>query len=132
MKKLILLLLLLFTTLTFSQQISNLFLRAESLQVGYKNDKGSIVWANNSDNTNNTLIKITDNEVSIYSKIPQVYHILKFVSNDNSMLRWSCVDNRGKLCELYVMEMTKTPGKLGVAVEFDDYIWIYICKLKGN
>jgi len=132
MKKLILLLLLIFTTLTFSQQTVNLFLRAESLKVGYKNDKGSIVWANTPDNSCNTLIKIVDNEVSIYSKIPQTYHILKFVSGDNGMLRWNCVDNRGKLCELYITEMIKTPGKLGVAVEFDDYIWVYICRIKGN
>lgn len=132
MKKIMLLLLLLFTTLTFSQQTTNLFLRAESLRVGYKNDSGSIVWSNNPDNTCNTLIKIVDTEVSIYSKIPQKYHILEFISNDNRMLRWSCVDNRGKLCKLYVTEMVKTPGKLGVAVEFDDYIWVYICKISSN
>lgn len=121
-----------FSTITFSQETTNLFMRAETFRFGYKNDNGAIIWTNGINNTCDVLFKFSETQVTVFSKTPQVYHILKFDGKDGEMIKWSCVDNKGKMCKLYVTELLKYPGKLGVAIEFSDYIWTYVCRIENN
>jgi hypothetical protein len=127
MKKLLLLILLFFTTLIYSQN-NPFYLRAESFKAGEKNYKGDVVWDDSTLSYCDILIKLDDQQATIYSKTKQIYRVVSMTTKDNQGSQWYCLDDRGYYCNLYLISLKDNPNKLVFAIEYSDYSWYYICK----
>lgn len=127
MKKLLCLLtMLLFTTLSFAQDI--FYLRAEAFQAGKKNYYKEIIWDESTQTSCDILIKLEETKAVIYSKETQVYHVISYKGKENGVSKWFCSDAEGRKCNIYLTYLEEYPDKLGVVVEFSDYAWFYVCR----
>ena len=128
MKKLLLTLLLVFTTLISFAQDKPFYVRAETFQLGSKTSSGNVIWDESTIKTCDILIKLEEKEAVIYSSTKQVYHVISYDGKEGDISRWYCSDDRGRTCNIYLSTSKNQPGKLGLIVEFSDYLWCYICK----
>jgi hypothetical protein len=127
MKKILLLILLFFSTISLSQS-SPFYLRAESFKAGKKNYKNEVVWDESTYLNCDILIKLDDKQVSIFSNEKQVYRVINLVHQSTTSSQWYCVDTRGNYCNIYLIFLKNQPGKLTLAIEYNDYCWFYVCK----
>jgi hypothetical protein len=128
MKKLLLTLVLVFTTLISFSQDKPLYMRAETFELGSKDSSNNVIWDDSTLKYCDILIKLEDKEAVIYSSTKQVYHVISYDGKDGDISRWYCSDDRGRTCNLYLSTSKNQPGKLGLIIEFSDYLWCYICR----
>ena len=126
MKKLILATLLTLTSLlSFSQDVG--FARAEEFYIGYRDPNGEIVW-NGSPNSVDILIKLENDKVTIFSKEVQVYRVVKKLNSEDDYASYRMIDSNGLNCNFH-MGPSETEGYLFMAIEYNDYAWMYLTKL---
>jgi hypothetical protein len=123
--------LLLITAITFAQD-KPFYMRAESFEFGTKDSEGNITWNKSEINPCDNLIKLEDKEAVIYSSTKQIYHVISYDGKEDGVSRWYCTNDAGSKCNLYLSRMTKQPGKLGLIIEFSDYVWCYVCTPTNN
>ena len=122
MKKLLTLsLLLLMSSLAYGQ----IFLRAKGLALGKKDlYTQEVVWPSEFE-TVNVLIEVEENKVTIHSQLLQVYRKVNMVIKTENLAVWYCLDSRGEGCNFKVITLPDFPGTIFIAVEYNDYTWIY-------
>jgi len=129
MKKILITFALLLTTLLTFGQDSPYYVRGISFELGYKDLKSNINWDDTSYKDCNILIKLTENDITIYSQTKQQYRVINFNGKtSNGFNRWYCSNSEGKTCYIYLNKVKDSPGYLSLTVEFSDLIWFYICK----
>jgi len=121
MKKLLVVLVFLLVPLvSFSQS----FLRAYELNIGYKNSYGKIEWTSTPIPVN-ILIKAESSKVTIFSKRIQVYRVIKLIEQTDNKSIWSCNDDNGVTCNVFILTSSNKPDVLFIGVEYSDIIWFY-------
>jgi len=115
------------TTLMYSQD-NPFYMRAETFELGSKNSNGDVVWDESTIKSCDILIKLEDKEVVIYSSTKQIYHVISYDGKEGDISRWYCSDDKGRTCNIYLSSIKNQYRKLGLIVEFSDYLWSYICK----
>jgi hypothetical protein len=127
MKKLFTLIMLIFTTLSFSQSEESYFLRSELFQYGKRDQKGKVDWTGPL-RESEVLITLKDDKITIYSDEKQIYRTIE-VDEIQDGLVWYCVDNKGQNCNIYLMNMGEEYlNKIALFVEYNNYVWYYICR----
>ncbi|CAB4129786.1 hypothetical protein UFOVP117_100 [uncultured Caudovirales phage] len=126
MKKFILsLVLVLSTLLSFSQEVG--FARATELYTGYRDENQEIVW-NGSPSSVDILIKLEDDKVTIFSQQTQVYRVVGKIRDEDSYITYRMLDSQGGNCNFH-MGPSETQGYIFIAIEYNDYAWMYLTKL---
>jgi len=119
MKKILLLFLLLISNFAHSQS----YLRAYNFTFGYKDEKTTeIVW-NGKPKECNILIRIEGNDVIIYSKEIQNFHMISKVDSTKNSFMYRMVDAKGIVCNLYIGKFND--GGMFVSVEYSDISLLY-------
>lgn len=119
MKKILLLFLLLISNFAFSQS----YLRAHSYTLGYADKKtDEIIW-NGKPTECNILIRIDGNDVVIYSREIQNYHLISKIDSKENTLLYRMVDGKGIVCNLYIGKFND--GGMFVSVEYSDISLLY-------
>ena len=121
MKKLLFVLAL--TLLSVVSYAQTKFVRTTELTIGVKqNDK--IEWYPSSKES--MLIKIDDNVMVIYSKVPQTLRVITYDGQyDNGVKRWYCSDDKGLNCYLYISKPDSVTQKISVGLEYNDMAYYY-------
>jgi hypothetical protein len=121
MKKLLFVLAL--TLLSVVSYAQTKFVRTTELTIGVKqNDK--IEWYPSSKES--MLIKIDDNVMVIYSKVPQTLRVITYDGQyDNGVKRWYCSDDKGLNCYLYISKPDSVTQKITVGLEYNDMAYYY-------
>jgi hypothetical protein len=125
MKKLLTLLTLVLLTYSgFAQTIS--YARAYSFAIGSRDyTTNEIVW-NGTPTTCNILIKLEDDVVTIYSKQKQTYHVMAKLNETEDGVLYRMLSAEGTACNMYMGPVEGTRSVF-IAIEFNDYAWIYNC-----
>jgi len=124
MKKLITLFTLLFLTLTTIAQTAHA--RALLFTYGHRDfTTNEIVW-NGSPSECNILIEIKENDVFVYSKTLQHYHVIAKLNETVDGVQYRMSDDNGIKCNLYMGPIKGTEGVF-IAIEYNDYAWMYSC-----
>ena len=118
---------LVFTTLTFSQT-STFYMRAETFKAGEKNYKGQVVWDESTLTKCDILIKLDDQNATIFSKVRQTYRVISMTHKDDMGSQWYCIDDKGRYCNIYLISIKDRPARLAFVVEYSDYCWFYVCR----
>jgi len=121
MKKLLFVLAL--TLLSVVSYAQTKFVRTTELTIGVKqNDK--IEWYPSSKES--MLIKIDDNVMVIYSKVPQTLRVITYDGQyDNGVKKWYCSDDKGLNCYLYISKPDSVTQKITVGLEYNDMAYYY-------
>jgi hypothetical protein len=126
MKKFILSLVLVVSSLlSFSQEIG--FARATELYTGYRDTNQEIIW-NGSPTSVDILIKLEDDKVTIFSQQTQIYRVVGKLRDEDSYITYRMVDLQGGNCNFH-MGPSETQGYIFIAIEYNDYAWMYLTKL---
>ncbi len=125
MKKLLTLLtLVLLTYSSIAQTIS--YARAYSFAIGSRDyTTNEIVW-NGTPTTCNILIKLQDDMITIYSKQMQTYHVVAKLNETEDGVLYRMLSAEGTACNMYMGPVEGTRSVF-IAIEFNDYAWIYNC-----
>lgn len=129
MKKLIVMLMLAFITLTATAQKVS-YLRANHLQLGLIDPKTKKVTWEKDKQTVSILIQVEAAKITIYSNKLQIYQVLSLETSTNEMSKWYCIDSRGLYCNVYTYTVKELPSIIFIAVEFDDLIFYYETTIK--
>jgi hypothetical protein len=124
MKKILIFLFLLLSNLVYSQ--NPLFARAYQFSVGYKNENNETVWQGKPTECN-ILIRFDDNELIIYSKEIQKYHMINKVDSKDGTTLYLMSDIKGLTCNYY---LGKTKDSVFVLIEYLDISWVYFIELE--
>lgn len=124
MKKFILLLLLVFSTLFSFSQRQIEFARANSLLLGAKDYNSEVTWGELQEC--DILVQIEKSKVTIYSDRPQEYYVVDILEDEPTYSKWLMSDPRGIKCYVY-MGVTED-GDYFMGVEYNDYVWFYMIK----
>ena len=128
MKKILITLILLLTTLLTFGQSAPYFMRAKSFQMGLKNSESKIVWDASTLQECDILIKLDEKQATVFSKITQRYEVISFDGKyENGASRWYCSNSEGKNCNIYLMPPKDGSRYLSLVVEFSDWVWYYKC-----
>ena len=130
MKKFILSTLLVISTLlTFSQDIA--FARAHQFTIGKRDfSTNQIVW-NGTPTSCDILIKLEDNKVTIYSNQKQEYRVVTKLTETEDGVQYRMLDANGTSCNLY-MGPIESSSLIFIAIEYNDYSWMYYCVDESN
>ena len=121
MKKLLFVLSL--TLLSVVSYAQTKFVRTTELTVGVKQNN-KIEWYPSSKES--MLIKIDDNVMVIYSKVPQTLRVITYDGQyDNGVKRWYCSDDKGLNCYLYISKPDSVTQKISVGLEYNDMAYYY-------
>jgi hypothetical protein len=127
MKKIIITLTLLFSfLLTFAQDIS--VAKSTRVSFGKKNEYTGEFKFEPTQEIDEVFIIMEPNEITINSKVQQFYHIdsaaipLEYTKGNY----WYALDNSGVRCRIYLY--MDEFSDIFVAVEYNDYSWIYNVK----
>jgi len=119
-KTLLTLVLVLLTTITFSQTWAKAF----NLTIGIRDDKYSkFTWGETRPTDSNLLVKLDGNDVVVYTEEIQFYQTLKpeYKTDDGNGSYWYAVDEEMKRCKVYLFYK----GGNILMVEYDDVCIIY-------
>jgi len=124
MKKLISLLALSLISISILAQTQHA--RAYLFNIGYR-DKwtGEIVWNGNPSECN-ILIEIKGNELVVYSRVEQHYHVISKIQEDGDDVVYRMLDSSGTKCNFY-MGPIEGSESIYMAIEYSDYSWMYTC-----
>lgn len=130
MKKFILSVLLVISTLlTFSQDIA--FARAHQFTFGKRDfSTNEIVW-NGTPNTCDILIKLEQTKVTIYSNQIQEYRVVTKLAETKDGVQYRMLDANGTNCNFYMGPIANS-SSIFIAVEYNDYSWMYYCTDESN
>jgi len=125
MKKILIVLIMLFSFLTAKSQT---FLRSEGAVMGVKNPyTGEVTWGEKK--IVDILIKIEQNKATIYSKQQQIFRKIALVESDEQeMITWRCSDDNGIICNFSLMLLEDRPEYICVIVEYKDTVLMYVTK----
>jgi hypothetical protein len=125
MKKFILSTLLVISTLlTFSQDIA--FARAHQFTIGKRDfSTNQIVW-NGTPTSCDILIKLEDNKVTIYSNQKQEYRVVTKLTETEDGVQYRMLDANGTSCNFYMGPIANSLSVF-IAVEYNDFSWMYYC-----
>ncbi len=125
MKKIILSVLLVISTLlTFSQDIA--FARAHQFTIGKRDySTNQIVW-NGTPTSCDILIKLEDNKVTIYSNQKQEYRVVAKLVETEDGVQYRMLDANGTSCNFYMGPIANSQSVF-IAVEYNDFSWMYYC-----
>ena len=125
MKKFILSILLVISTLlTFSQDIA--FARAHQFTIGKRDfSTNQIVW-NGTPTSCDILIKLEDNKVTIYSNQNQEYRVVTKLTETEDGVQYRMLDANGTSCNFYMGPIANSQSVF-IAVEYNDFSWMYYC-----
>jgi len=125
MKKFILsTLLVLSTLLTFSQDIA--FARAHQFTIGKRDfSTNEIVW-NGTSTSCDILIKLEGNRVTIYSNQKQEYRVVTKLVETEDGVQYRMLDANGTSCNFYMGPIANSTS-IFIAIEYNDYSWMYNC-----
>ena len=125
MKKFILSILLVISTLlTFSQDVA--FARAHQFTIGKRDySTNQIVW-NGTPTSCDILIKLEDNKVTIYSNQKQEYRVVTKMVQTEDGVQYRMLDANGTSCNFYMGPIANSLSVF-IAVEYNDFSWIYYC-----
>ena len=125
MKKFILSILLVISTLlTFSQDIA--FARAHQFTIGKRDfSTNQIVW-NGTPTSCDILIKLEDNKVTIYSNQKQEYRVVTKLTETEDGVQYRMLDANGTSCNFYMGPIANSLSVF-IAVEYNDFSWMYYC-----
>jgi hypothetical protein len=127
MKKILITLTLVFSFLiSFSQDIS--VAKSTRLSVGTKNEYTGKFKFGPFQDIDEVFVLIEENKISINSKVQQFYRIdsAAIPLDDMKGNYWYALDNSGTRCRVYLY--MDTFSEIFVAVEYNDYSWIYNIK----
>jgi hypothetical protein len=130
MKKFILSVLLVISTLlTFSQDIA--FARAHQFTIGKRDfSTNQIVW-NGTPTSCDILIKLEDNKVTIYSNQKQEYRVVTKLAETEDGVQYRMLDANGTSCNFYMGPIANS-SSIFIAVEYNDFSWMYYCTDESN
>lgn len=125
MKKLLTLLTLVLLTYSgIAQTIS--YARAYSFSIGSRDfTTNQLVW-NGTPSACNILIKLEDDVVTIFSKQTQIYHVVAKLNETEDGVMYRMSSAEGQACNMYMGPVEGTRSVF-IAIEFNDYAWIYNC-----
>jgi hypothetical protein len=125
MKKFILsTLLVLSTLLSFSQDIA--FARAHQFTIGKRDfSTNEIVW-NGTSTSCDILIKLEGNRVTIYSNQKQEYRVVTKLVETEDGVQYRMLDANGTSCNFYMGPIANSQSVF-IAVEYNDFSWMYYC-----
>jgi hypothetical protein len=125
MKKFILsVLLVLSTLLTFSQDIA--FARAHQFTIGKRDfSTNELVW-NGTPSSCDILIKLEDSKVTIYSNQKQEYRVVTKLAETKDGVQYRMLDANGISCNFYMGPIANS-SLIFIAIEYNDYSWMYNC-----
>ena len=125
MKKFILsTLLVLSTLLTFSQDIA--FARAHQFTIGKRDfSTNELVW-NGKPTSCDILIKLEGNKVTIYSNQKQEYRVVTKRAETEDGVQYRMLDANGISCNFYMGPIANSLSVF-IAVEYNDFSWMYYC-----
>ena len=107
-----------------SQTIS--YARAYSFAIGSRDfATNELVW-NGTPSACNILIKLESDVVTIYSKQMQVYHVVAKLNETEDGVMYRMSSEEGQACNMY-MGPVKGANSVFIAIEFNDFAWIYNC-----
>jgi hypothetical protein len=125
MKKLIALLIL-SLALTVSSIGQTAYARAYSFAIGSRDySTNELVW-NGTPTACNILIKIEGDVVTVFSKQKQVYHVVTKLNETADGVQYRMLSDEGVACNMYMGPIEGTPNMF-IAIEYNDYAWIYSC-----
>ena len=108
----------------FSQ---NVFLRANTFNIGYRADeKSEITWSEPT--SVNILIKVEENKATIFSQTKQIYRLISTTEKKEEYTKYYCTNDEGNNCYILIFTLPENPGSVFFAIEFSDYVWYYITK----
>ena len=123
MKKILMLLILLTISLTSISQ--TMFARAYSFTLGSRDyTTNELTWGETS--TCNILIKLEGDVITVYSKQKQTYHVMIKLSETEDGIMYRMQSAKGITCNMYMGPIQGTTNVF-IAIEFNDYAWIYNC-----
>jgi len=125
MKKIILSILLVMSTLlTFSQDVA--FARAHQFTIGKRDfSTNQIVW-NGTPTSCDILIKLEGNKVTIYSNQKQEYRVVAKLVETEDGVQYRMLDANGTSCNFYMGPIANSLSVF-IAVEYNDFSWMYYC-----
>jgi hypothetical protein len=125
MKKFILSTLLVISTLlTFSQDIA--FARAHQFTIGKRDfSTNELVW-NGTPTSCDILIKLEGSKVTIYSNQKQEYRVVTKLAETEDGVQYRMLDANGTSCNFYMGPIANSTS-IFIAIEYNDYSWMYNC-----
>jgi hypothetical protein len=125
MKKFILSILLVISNLlTFSQEIA--FARAHQFTIGKRDfSTNELVW-NGTSTSCDILIKLEGNKVTIYSNQKQEYRVVTKLAETEDGVQYRMLDANGISCNFYMGPIANSTS-IFIAIEYNDYSWMYNC-----
>ena len=125
MKKFILSILLVISTLlTFSQDIA--FARAHQFTIGKRDfSTNELVW-NGTPTSCDILIKLEGSKVTIYSNQKQEYRVVAKLTETEDGVQYRMLDANGISCNFYMGPIANSQSVF-IAIEYNDYSWMYNC-----
>ena len=126
MKRLIALLIL-SLALTVSSIGQTAYARAYLFAIGSRDVMSNeLVWTG-SPSSCDILIKLESDVVTIYSNQLQVYHVVGKISETKDGVLYRMQSAEGQACNMYMGPIEGT-NHVYIAIEFNDFAWIYNCK----
>jgi hypothetical protein len=128
MKKILIFLLLVFiSTSVYSQDVK--FLRASKLTIGFRPEPNSKIQFQPSTDVD-ILIKLEATKATVYSDKTQTYRVIRLKDKTDTYTEYVANNSDGKVCNIMLMTIPDSPGKIFFSVEFSDYIWFYTTTLE--
>jgi hypothetical protein len=102
-----------------------MFARAYSFTLGSRDyTTNELTWGETS--TCNILIKLEGDVITVYSKQKQTYHVMIKLSETEDGIMYRMQSAKGITCNMYMGPIQGTTNVF-IAIEFNDYAWIYNC-----
>lgn len=128
MKKITILSLIILITSNFCFSQEAKYARAYLFSTGFRDkNTNQIVWSENYKECD-ILIRFENNDLTIYSKTIQKYHVIKKTDSDNKSSVFSSVDKNGVICNFYIGKLDD--GVIFLCVEYSDVSWIYLINME--
>ena len=126
MKKItILFLITLISKLCFSEPT---YARAYLFSTGFRDESTNQIFWNGNPKECDILIRFENNDLTIYSKTIQKYHVIKKTDSDNKSSVFRSVDKNGVICNFYIGKLDD--GLIFLCVEYSDVSWIYFINME--
>jgi len=102
------------------------YARAYSFMIGSRDyTTNQLVW-NGTASECNILIKLEGDVVTIYSKQMQTYHVVAKLNETEDGVLYRMSSAEGQACNMY-MGPIQGSKNVYIAIEFNDFAWIYNC-----
>lgn len=105
--------------------------RAYQFLFGHRDfSTNELVW-NGTPSACNILIEIHGNDVIVYSKTVQHYHVIAKLAETADGVQYRMSDANGVRCNFYMGPIQGSEAVF-IAIEYNDYAWMYTCVDEGQ